>query len=121
MLKLTKQQIDAIINTVSSKRDLEIKNENEILYKKEENRIKEELVKFEEKYDKIDKSILKIFEMGYRNSKKEIISRFKESIFKYKKSELKPINKESLRNSIILESINAKDLNELCKKLKINI
>lgn len=121
MLKLTKQQIDAIVNTVSSKRDLEINKENEKFYKEEEDRVKKHLIEFEKNYDKIDKDVLKIIENGYYYSRKDTIERFKRSIFNPKKSKLKPIDKEELKNSIILESINVKDLDELCKKLKINI
>lgn len=115
-MKITNQQIDAIVSETMRKENLRVNNEKDKL--KEDTRIVAEARKYLSLIEKIPldirKSIYGFYDINLDKIVNAIIAAKKLTI-PYK------LNHSELRNKIIIASIDSKDIEELKSKLKIEI
>ena len=122
-MKLSKEQINALANKVYN--DLKAAHDKKIkpfvLSNLNEIQIKRELNKYKEVFKLIDEGIIADFSIPNSGYYKNEISLKKSLIIKiehkYKNEQFFKINMSEIVNSIILNTIEAKDLNDLITKL----
>lgn len=122
-MKLSREQVNALANKVYS--DLKAAHDKKVkpfvLSKLDEVKIKEELRKYQEVFKLIDSGLINDFSVkgqGYftdeNQLRKKIICKIETE---YKSKQSFSVNKNDVINSIILNTIESKDLNELITKL----
>lgn len=128
-MKLLSSQVNAIINKADEVRNKEIKNlekNRDILAEKY---AKTKINIFKKSFlaiptdlrQTLNREISSYGEISDKRTLSKIEQRFKNKYIQTHPVKLPRIDKFSLKNSIDLLSIEVKDLNELCKKLKIKI
>lgn len=126
-MKLSNQQIDSLVSKADSKRREEIRIEQEKLKKSVEKDVKkaiEEATKILEKLPTELKEIVKKHcssynNPGFKNVYGTIESNIQDKALKQCK--LDYLNTNQLRQDIILATIDAVDLKDLCTKLKLEL
>lgn len=126
-MKLNNQQINAIIEKAFTKRSEESKALKEKAVKSKEASTKKLAASIQKEISGLSKEAIAVLvDQRYALDEKrllkedDIVNSLNKAIRNSVKS-LPDINRAKLRNDIILESINSADLQDLCKKLKIEI
>lgn len=115
-MKITNQQINAIVSEAIRKENLRVSNENNKL--REDTRIVAEARKYLSLIEKIPLDIRKSIYGSYGINLDNIVN----AIIAAKKLTIPyELNYSEIRNKIIIASIDSKDIEELKSKLKIEI
>lgn len=111
-MKLTNQQIDALLNNVEKQKKLEYQKEYDLKVKENNIKNKKEITSLLKTYEKIPKILKDLMYYNKNLSEKTITDSLN-------KIEKKSFDKSDLKNQIIIASIDSKDMEELQKKLSI--
>lgn len=125
-MKLTNAQIASIIDKAKEVNRNLIKKDEENLRKLATPGIEKELKQLSKELDSCKNVISKMRDSAgsyYKDKikKEKILENYKDHLFRKIHSKIPTIDANSLENDIILASIDAKDLNELCTRLKIKL
>lgn len=114
-MKLSKQQIDAIVDKIKTVKTIEYKSKVEKAKKEQLKTKAPSAKKYYEIYKTLPKELINILYYRKDLSEKIILDMISNVKIENK------FNANDFRNQIILASIDAQDLDELSKKLKINL